>query len=320
MTDIIDKSISSNQKNIINLTSPDMDASPKILEFTMNTNLKKTITIEKRSIETDGFILGSITNGILGTSKLGSPFGSYSTVSTDIVCNYNNIGKSTMITDSENAFGYLACGTGDVTDNATSLVTEILRLDSPDILEGNNYFELVFQMDETTGNGNLFKEYGLAVDNTGDISSTGNGYPIDKNSLLYISINARVYFTNLGSVIPTTINRLNDSGITSIVDLIYDDWNYIRLGDTSTTYDETTGTTGSELGVILNSSTTKDSTSFTRIFNINTLLYNTENISKIFDATVSSGHSVDSYEPITEITNKLASDEYKITVKTELLR
>jgi len=320
MNNIVDKSLSSNQKNIINLTAPDMDATPKIISLTENVTLKKTITIEKRSITGDGFILGSSTNGILGTSKLGSPFGSYSAVSTDVVSGYNVNGMSTIITDTEGLFGYLACGTGAVADNATSLVTEIVRLDTPDILEGDNYWELVFQMDESTGNGNLFTEYGLALAATGDISTTGNGYPINKNVLLYISINYKNYFINFGDIPPTTINRLNDGGITLLVDDIYNNWGYLRIGNASTTYDATTGVTGTELGTLTYSTLTKDATSFTRIFNINTLVFNTEDITSIYDAALSTGHIVDSYEPITTITNKSANDEYKVTIKTELLR
>lgn len=110
---------------------------------------------------------------------------------------FNSNGISEIVDASKNLFTYLAYGTGAVTDNATSLVSEVDRMTPPVIEEFSNYFNLIFTLLETEGNGNLIKEYGLAVDSTGDISSTTVYAPIDKNNLIYLTIYIKLLFRNL---------------------------------------------------------------------------------------------------------------------------
>jgi hypothetical protein len=109
---------------------------------------------------------------------------------------FNNDGHSTIVQGTKNLFGYLAYGTGAVADNATSLVTEIDRMDSPIVEDFDNYFNLVFTLLENEGNGNLIKEYGLSTTDAGDIASTSVYAPIDKNNLIYLTIYIKVLFEN----------------------------------------------------------------------------------------------------------------------------
>jgi len=110
---------------------------------------------------------------------------------------FNTSAISTIVNASDDLFMYLAYGSGVVLDNATALTTEIARADTPSVITKSNYFDLQFTIDETTSNGNTIVEYGLAVANTGDISSTDNYAPIEKIALIFALINIRTTVSNL---------------------------------------------------------------------------------------------------------------------------
>jgi hypothetical protein len=113
---------------------------------------------------------------------------------------FNNNGFNTIILSIDDIWGYLAYGTGDVSDNDSSLETEVDRIDSPESVISTNYFDLTFTLSETEGNGNVITEWGLAKADIGYISSTDNYVPIDKNSDIYLDIYIRTYLINLSVV------------------------------------------------------------------------------------------------------------------------
>lgn len=216
--DVIMRSLAEQQQNVIGLTEPNYDASPFIFVLTQPIKFKKTITIEKRTVASDvliwdhdtqgnwdeqnwspdapAFILGHPDYGKLGESELGGVLSAWTEVEVIESTNYNNNGFATMIEALKNIWDYLAYGTGSVTDNATSLVSEEGRVDSPEIEEFDNYFNLIFTLDELEGNGLLIKEYGLATESTGDISTTDIYAPIDKSNLIYITVYVQTILEN----------------------------------------------------------------------------------------------------------------------------
>jgi len=318
----IANSIMSSRQDIISLTEQDYDASPIVVISQQNVTLKKTITIEKSSLNANYHYWGEagITwgQGGLVWASDSTTFSSYATNQSLISTGYNTYGINTFIASTSGLFTYLAYGTGTVADNATALGTEIGRVLTPTIFTGPNYFELQFTIDETTSNGHTLTEYGLAQGAVGNIYSTVNYAMIEKTALIFILTSLKTNFLNFGDTTWSGM-RLNDGGVTKIVDVIYDDMVYLRIGDASTTYDEDLGTVASTLGTLTYSTLTKDATSYTRVFLINPLLYSTKTLTSIFDSVLSTGSNVSSYEPITGILKTL-SDRYKITIKTDVIR
>jgi len=314
--------IMNTRQNIISLTEGDYDPTPIVVIIQQNVTLKKNITIEKSTLK-DGYHYwgeAGIKWGDVGLvyADDSTTFTAYATIENIVNTGYNNFGFATMIDSTKSLFDYLAYGSGVVTDNATALTAEIGRVTTPVILEGDNYFNLQFTIDASTDNGNIFKEYGLATADVGDISSTVNFAEIEKTALIFVLADIKNYFRNYGDVTWANM-RLNDGGITSIVDLIYDDWGYLRLGDSGTTYSETDGTVADGIGTISVIST-KDSNSYTRIGLLSPLDYSGEDITKLFDSIALSGTDVESYEPVTGISNKTLVDRYKITIRTDVIR
>ncbi|MDD3093555.1 MAG: hypothetical protein PHC31_10410 [Clostridia bacterium] len=110
---------------------------------------------------------------------------------------FNSNGISEIVDASKDLFTHLAYGAGSVADNATSLVSEVDRADTPTMFSYSDRFELQFQIDETEGNGNTIREYGLAVSDVGDISSTLTYAPIEKNALVYVLIQLTTNFRSI---------------------------------------------------------------------------------------------------------------------------
>jgi len=67
----INSALSTNQQNIIGLTETDFEAYPLFVELIANIQLSIDLKIEKESINSYAFILGSPIYGIIGTSRLG---------------------------------------------------------------------------------------------------------------------------------------------------------------------------------------------------------------------------------------------------------
>ncbi len=217
--DALAKNILNTRQNIIGLTEQDYDATPIIVTANARVRFKKTITIERRTVssgvliwdhsdqgnwdeenwaeDSPGFILGHPDYGKLGSAKLGATLSAWVTEQVIVECNYNDNAWATMINELEPIWGYLAYGSGTVLDNAVALDVEIDRNDDLNTIPGTNSFQLQFTIDETEGNGNTFREYGLAKADVGDISSTLNYAPVEKNSLVYVLAVINVVLNNL---------------------------------------------------------------------------------------------------------------------------
>jgi hypothetical protein len=108
--------------------------------------------------------------------------------------------------------------------------------------------------------------------------------------------------------------RLNDVGVQDIIDYIKNNWGYLFLGDSGTTYDGSSVT--DKLGYLTLDSMTSDTNLITLTFRLNTLLLNGEDISKSFLATSSSSDIVDSKEYFTEFTkDNLTEWRWVYTIK-----
>jgi hypothetical protein len=112
--------------------------------------------------------------------------------------------------------------------------------------------------------------------------------------------------------------RFNDVGVADISSALYNKWNYLRLGDVSSTY------TGSELTdsvlTLTATSTTDGSTYFERVFLLGFLDGNSDAITTIADATELAGDEVDSFETLLSTITKTNIEEVRITIKTEIIR
>lgn len=110
---------------------------------------------------------------------------------------FNNSGIQLFVDETYNLWDYLAFGSGVVADNDNSLETETDRVDAPVSFKGTNYFELQFTIDESTGNGSVIREYGVAPADTSDINSTSNYAPIEKNALVYVLVSLKLFIKNV---------------------------------------------------------------------------------------------------------------------------
>lgn len=194
--DIINRALGENQQNVIDLTNPDFDAYPLDILVSQTYTLKKTITVEKRTINEDILVWNHDSQGTWNDNKWGGgghSWTSWETVETIIETNYNQDGFDNIIDSTKDLWGYLAYGSGEVGDNDSSLETELDRLSVSAVNINDDYFQLKFILDENTANGELVRELGLAKENTGDISSTELSYPIDKNNTLYILYYIKTY-------------------------------------------------------------------------------------------------------------------------------
>lgn len=215
--DVINRALAESQQNVIDLTNPDLDAQPLDLSMSQTIKVKTTIKVERQNIagdsliwgneeygewgtqkwsEAPGFILGNDDYGILGTSKLGSNLPAWETLEEITSDGLNQTGLDLLIDNTKDEWTYLAYGSGVVADNDSSLADEVGRLTSPTINVTGAYFESQFIMDESTGNGNLIQEIGLANASSGDISSTDLTYPVDKNITLYVPYHIKTYIAN----------------------------------------------------------------------------------------------------------------------------
>lgn len=112
--------------------------------------------------------------------------------------------------------------------------------------------------------------------------------------------------------------RLNDdNGVVEVRDAIYSQWNYLRLGDASSTYDGAE-LTDAVITIPLNS-VTRDTGYFEREFIVGFLDCNSDTITSISDATSSFGDTVDSFENVTGFT-KNNTQQIRIKIKTEIIR
>jgi len=108
-------------------------------------------------------------------------------------------------------------------------------------------------------------------------------------------------------------------GVLDIINATKNNWNYLRFGDENTEYDgsnitDAVGTQQSDTGYPIS-----DSTSFTRSFQLIPYYWSGKTITKIFDATTSTGTAVHSYEQNSGI-ESTESRKFRITIKTEILR
>lgn len=109
----------------------------------------------------------------------------------------NADGISTIVTGAYEVFDYIAYGVSSVGDNDTELGDEIGRVESIDKTTYSTYFTILSSIDSTTANGRILSEFGLAVADTGDISSTQNYYPIIKTDSFEILIYSTIIVSNL---------------------------------------------------------------------------------------------------------------------------
>ena len=110
---------------------------------------------------------------------------------------FNDYGFQTIVNATYTLFDYLAYGNGTVVDNATSLDNELGRILASEQINYNNYFEVISTIDKNTGNGYDLTEFGLAVANTGDISSTQQYFPLIKTSSFEVIIYSTVIYSGL---------------------------------------------------------------------------------------------------------------------------
>lgn len=108
---------------------------------------------------------------------------------------FNINGVEVIIDTIQNNYAYVAYGTGDVTDNSTSLVAELNRIARSDLTAYQTHFENLYVIPGDTSNLEVLKEYGLARNSTGDIATTFLSYPMEKNASYEFMIMARIIFT-----------------------------------------------------------------------------------------------------------------------------
>ncbi len=104
---------------------------------------------------------------------------------------------SLIISEIYELFDYLAYGTGEVADNSNTLVNEVGRADIVESTAHNTYFENIYNIPSSDANGEILLEFGLALADVGDISSTFENYPMEKNDSYEILITIRVFISNL---------------------------------------------------------------------------------------------------------------------------
>ena len=105
---------------------------------------------------------------------------------------FNTTGLLTINQTIQPLFAYLAYGDGTSVDNATVLDSETARLALTYYSYPSNNLALEFLCDESTNNGNLMSEIGLAKTDIGQLYSTSNPLNIDKNAL--VSLNYVITF------------------------------------------------------------------------------------------------------------------------------
>ena len=194
----IDRSIAESKMHNVTLTEGNYDGYPEVILLDNTLKLKKTITIQKYTANPNVLIWNHPVQGKWNQFKWGPLSGTTEDVETIVQTNYNMNGFHTMSEAFKNTCGYLAYGTGEVSDDSTSLVSEVGRVSLSEVYsEIDNYFELKFVIDKSTSNGNIIKEWGLATASTGNISSTDTYAPIEKNNKVYITIYVRTTWDNL---------------------------------------------------------------------------------------------------------------------------
>jgi hypothetical protein len=109
---------------------------------------------------------------------------------------FNDNGRATIVDVVYDDFAYLAYGIGEVADNDTSLASEYDRVACDEATAYNYYFECIYNIPAADADGELITEYGLALADTGNISTTYLSYPLEKNTSYEILILARVVFRN----------------------------------------------------------------------------------------------------------------------------
>jgi hypothetical protein len=195
--DVINRALSENQQNVIDLTNPDYEAQPLDLQINQRVKFKVTIDISRADISNEGLIWSNDTYGLWDDFDWADddPL-SYSVMEEIVSDGFNQNGVDDLINNTKTIWGYMAYGSGEVDDDDLTLESEIARLDSPYTNVTDNYFEQKYIMDEDTSNGNLISELGLATAATGNISSTELPYPLDKNNRVYASYHLRTYMSN----------------------------------------------------------------------------------------------------------------------------
>lgn len=195
--DVINRALSENQQNVIDLTNPDYEAQPLDLQINQRVKFKVTIDISRADISNEGLIWSNDTYGLWDDFDWADddPL-SYSVMEEIVSDGFNQNGVDDLINNTKTIWGYMAYGSGEVDDDDLTLESEIARLDSPYTNVTDNYFEQKYIMDEDTSNGNLISELGLATAATGNISSTELPYPLDKNNRVYAAYHIRTYMSN----------------------------------------------------------------------------------------------------------------------------
>ena len=110
---------------------------------------------------------------------------------------FNSNGISEIVNSTFELFNYLAYGDGNAGDNDTSLENEIGRNLVYDQVAYTDYFTITATIGLGEGNGYDLTEFGLAVDNTGEISSTYVNFPLTKNQNYEVIIYSTIQFTGL---------------------------------------------------------------------------------------------------------------------------
>lgn len=104
---------------------------------------------------------------------------------------------SLIINEIYELFDYLAYGSGEAEDNATSLETEIGRAALVESTAYATYFENIYNISDTSANGEILLEYGLATESTGNVHSIFINYPMEKNDNYEILVTIKVLISNL---------------------------------------------------------------------------------------------------------------------------
>lgn len=187
------------QQNTIGLTGEDYDATPMFVTMGMNITLKKTIKVEYKDLQ-DGYYYWGYPGKVWGDGTIWNSeettWGDWITQEEIVSTNYNTNSFNLILSKIEHFYDYLAYGTGEVADNATSLVDEKGRVLAELVAIQTPVLHNEYQIDENTANGETIKEYGLAGEATGDISSTEVYAPIEKNVTIYVGIIVDILLKN----------------------------------------------------------------------------------------------------------------------------
>lgn len=188
------------QQNSINLTGEDYDATPIFVTLNTEINFQKRIVVEYSELQSGYYYWGyqNLKWGEPGLKWQASANTWSGKVLVDdfVSANYNNNAFTHIMNMIDDSFDYLAYGTGSVSDDATSLVTEIGRIVYENKAINIPILTMDYFIDENTSNGEIIREYGLAKLSTGDISSTTTYSPIEKSKMIYVQIISNIILKN----------------------------------------------------------------------------------------------------------------------------